>query len=132
MPRSVVALVLWQQRRSKCRPQGELLAGRRRDGYAGAESWQMKSTYFRTLFNCIVGSFGLLIFASVAASRGMPLDRWVAVVLALAPLVYYHLFYLLPRAKQGLSQGAIDSVYYFGFLITVAALGVSAISVATS
>ena len=49
-----------------------------------------------------------------------------------APLVYYHLGYLAPRAKRGLSQTAIDSVYYFGFLITIAVLGVSAVSLAVS
>ncbi len=48
------------------------------------------------------------------------------------PLIYYHVFYLKPRAKKGLSQTAIDSVYYFGFLVTIAALGVSAVSLAVS
>lgn len=48
------------------------------------------------------------------------------------PLIYYHLLYLRPRARKGLSQTAIDSVYYFGFLITIAALGMSAVTLAWS
>jgi len=48
------------------------------------------------------------------------------------PLIYYHLGYLKPRAKKGLSQTAIDSVYYFGFLVTIAALAVSAVTLAMS
>lgn len=49
--------------------------------------------------------------------------------LAIAPLWGYHVKVLLPRVKDGLSQAAIDSVYYFGFLVTVAALSVSALLV---
>lgn len=46
----------------------------------------------------------------------------------LAPLFWYHLAYLRPRAeKDGLSQAAIDSVYYYGFLVTIAALGITAV-----
>ncbi|WP_155301078.1 methyl-accepting chemotaxis protein [Cupriavidus necator] len=57
---------------------------------------------------------------------------WVAMSVGALPLVWYHLGYLTPRAKKGLSQTAIDSVYYFGFLVTIAALGVSAVSLAVS
>jgi len=39
------------------------------------------------------------------------------------PLIVYHLVFLAPRAKQGLSATEIDSVYYFGFLVTLGALG---------
>jgi len=49
--------------------------------------------------------------------------------LAIAPLWCYHVKVLLPRVKDGLPQAAIDSVYYFGFLVTVAALSVSALLV---
>jgi hypothetical protein len=56
----------------------------------------------------------------------------VSLVSGCGPLVYYHLFYLTPRARIGLSQTAIDSVYYFGFLVTIAALGISAVTIATS
>jgi hypothetical protein len=46
---------------------------------------------------------------------------------ALLPLVWYHLGFLRPHAKRVLSQPAIDSVYYYGFLITVGALGATAL-----
>jgi hypothetical protein len=62
----------------------------------------------------------------------MRLPPWVAMLGGSAPLLYYHLAYLTPRAKKGLAQAAIDSVYYFGFLVTVAALAVSAVSLAVT
>ncbi len=52
-------------------------------------------------------------------------------VAAMLPLVYYHVWYLARRAKQGLLSSAIDSVYYFGFLLTIGALGVSAFVIAS-
>lgn len=54
----------------------------------------------------------------------------VHVGLTIMPLVFYH-FVLRKLARQGISQSAIDSVYYFGFLITVAALAMSALVIAT-
>lgn len=83
--------------------------------------------YFSVLRNCVIASFVLLIAASA-----MRLPPWVAMLGGGAPLVYYHLGYLTPRGRKGLSQNAIDSVYYFGFLVTIAALGVSAVSLAVS
>jgi hypothetical protein len=87
----------------------------------------VKENYFKTLFSCIIISFALLVGTTV-----MKFYPWSAVAAGIAPLVYYHLFYLRPRAKHGLSQAAVDSVYYFGFLVTVAALGISAVAIATS
>ena len=58
------------------------------------------------------------------------LPAWVATLGGMTPLIWYHLGVLGPRARLGLSQAAIDSVYYFGFLVTIAALGVSAMSLA--
>ena len=84
-------------------------------------------SFFARLRTCIVASFGLLIAATV-----LHLPPWVAMLGGGIPLVYYHLGYLASRAKKGLSQTAIDSVYYFGFLVTIAALGVSAVSLAVS
>lgn len=83
--------------------------------------------YFGTLRICVFTSFTLLIAAS---ATDMP--PWVAMLGGSAPLIYYHLGYLTPRAKKGLTQAAIDSVYYFGFLVTVAALAVSAVSLAVT
>lgn len=54
---------------------------------------------------------------------------WAAPLLGCLPLVGFHLSVLLPRAKDGLTQTDIDSVYYFGFLVTVFALGISAVTV---
>lgn len=84
-------------------------------------------SYFATLRICVITSFSLLIAASA-----MRLHPWVAMLGGSAPLIYYHLGYLTPRAKKGLAQAAIDSVYYFGFLVTVAALAVSAVSLAVT
>lgn len=84
-------------------------------------------SYFGTLRICVFTSFALLIAASA-----MRLPPWLAMLGGAAPLIYYHLGYLTPRAKKGLAQAAIDSVYYFGFLVTVAALAVSAVSLAVT
>jgi hypothetical protein len=48
---------------------------------------------------------------------------------ALVPLIWYHTMFLRPRAADGLPQPAIDSVYYYGFLITIGALGATALDV---
>jgi hypothetical protein len=92
----------------------------------------MKGNHFGTLFNCVLASFAFMVLAAAARAYGIGLQPWVPLVLAVLPLVYYHVLYLRPLAKAGLSQAAIDSVYYFGFLVTVAALGVSAVSVAVA
>lgn len=84
-------------------------------------------SFFARLRTCVVSSFVLLIVATA-----LKLPPWAAMVGGGMPLIYYHVFYLKPRAKKGLSQTAIDSVYYFGFLVTIAALGVSAVSLAVS
>ena len=88
---------------------------------------QPTESFFARLRTCIVASGVLLIAATM-----LHLPPWVSMIGGGAPLVYYHLGYLAPRAKKGLSQTAIDSVYYFGFLVTIAALGVSAVSLAVS
>lgn len=87
----------------------------------------MNDNYFRTLFMCVVSSFGLLVVSHI-----MLKSPWMSLVAGGGPLVYYHLLYLTPRARKGLTQTAIDSVYYFGFLVTVAALGISAVTIASS
>jgi hypothetical protein len=46
---------------------------------------------------------------------------------ALVPLIWYHTMFLRPRTADGLPQLAIDSVYYYGFLITIGALGTTAL-----
>ncbi|WP_310387915.1 hypothetical protein [Roseateles sp.] len=70
--------------------------------------------------------------AGLIAVAVLNLSPWFTLAAGALPLVHYHLRYLGPLAKAGLSQAAIDSVYYFGFLITIVALGISAVSVAIS
>lgn len=86
----------------------------------------MKKNYFQVMSRCVLASLSVLIVASILKAGAI-----FTTIGAVAPLVYYHLFYLRPQAKNGLSQTAIDSVYYFGFLVTVAALGISAVAIAS-
>ena len=89
--------------------------------------------YFRVLFSCIALALGLLIGMHIVQARSPGIfPPWFSVIAGVTPLIFYHLGYLAPRAKRGISQTAIDSVYYFGFLITVAALGISAVAIAQS
>jgi hypothetical protein len=78
--------------------------------------------YSRVLTRCMIASA-----LALCAGLLLPIPHLVAFAAALAPLVYYHLGFLRPRASAGLSQPAIDSVYYYGFLITVGALGATAL-----
>jgi methyl-accepting chemotaxis protein len=88
---------------------------------------QVGGNFFATLIVCASTSFVLLVAATF-----LRLPPWAGMLGGGLPLVYYHFAYLFPRAKKGLSHAAIDSVYYFGFLVTIAALGVSAVSLAVS
>jgi len=87
-----------------------------------------EESFFPILARCVVFSIGALVVATLV----MKLPPWGAMVISSIPLLWYHMGYLAPRASQGLPQAAIDSVYYFGFLVTIAALGVSAVSLAMS
>ncbi|MEY4756968.1 MAG: hypothetical protein RJA34_1866 [Pseudomonadota bacterium] len=87
-----------------------------------------EENFFPTLARCVLGSIAALIVAALM----LRLPPWGSMLLSAAPLLWYHLGYLAPLAKRGLPQAAIDSVYYFGFLVTIAALGVSAVSLAMS
>src|SRR5882672_633650 len=89
---------------------------------------------------------------SLASMRSVDLSRffWIALVLSvaglsfaayfntaplvvfgfgIAPLVAYHLR-LWAGLKVGLSQASIDSVYYFGFIITIATLATTVLLIA--
>jgi hypothetical protein len=85
----------------------------------------MTKSYFKMMTGCFFASFAILTVAAL-----IDLNPLLAMLGALAPLAYYHIGFLAPQAHKGLSQTAIDSVYYFGFLVTVAALGISAMSIA--
>jgi hypothetical protein len=89
----------------------------------------VQDNYFKRLFFSTVTSFAVLVIVSVASAKGGSVPPWLAVLLSMGPLFHYH-YYLWRKADKGLSSSAIDSVYYFGFLITVAALGISAVSIA--
>jgi hypothetical protein len=85
----------------------------------------MSHNFFRTLFFCILASMALLSAATI-----LRWNPWMSMAAGVLPLIYYHLIFLKPLAKKGLTQPAIDSVYYFGFLVTVFALSISAITIA--
>lgn len=87
----------------------------------------MKQNHNSILGRYILVSGTLLTFMTIASSPPL-----LTMACTMLPLVLYHLAYLRPRAKEGLSQAAIDSVYYFGFLITIGALAASAIKLSTS
>ena len=74
--------------------------------------------YARVLTRCMA-------ISALALMGGVffPIPSLVSFSGALAPLIWYHLFYLRPKAGEGLGPAAIDSVYYYGFLVTVGALG---------
>lgn len=76
--------------------------------------------YFPVLFAGV-----LLSVAAVVATAALN-NPFVSVFVSMLPMFAYHAW-LKTKSKQGLTQAAIDSVYYFGFLITIAALGVTAL-----
>lgn len=86
---------------------------------------QTADTHFRVMAWSALISCAVLVVAVV-----FKMNALYAVPFAVAPLVWYHLRYLTPKAKKGLSGAAIDSVYYFGFLITIGSLGASALTMA--
>lgn len=69
----------------------------------------------------------MLSFAGLFTSFPGLLPPVVPFGLAMAPLIWYHLFFLKKFAGEGISQPAVDSVYYYGFLVTIGALGVTAL-----
>jgi chromosome segregation ATPase len=85
----------------------------------------MNKNFFPEMRNCMVISGVLLIAGSL-----LRLDPLFSLIAGIAPLVFYHMKVLKPLAGNGLSQNAIDSVYYFGFLVTLTALAISAVAIA--
>lgn len=81
--------------------------------------------YFGWLLSGLFAS--LLLIALPAIAPGLP--TWLRLG-AIAPLIVYHVFYLRPKAKN-LAPSAVDSVYYFGFLITVSELAGVALEIAS-
>lgn len=55
----------------------------------------------------------------------------VLFIIALLPMAWYHFLFLTPKARSGeLTSVEIDSVYYYGFLVTILALAASALTLA--
>lgn len=81
------------------------------------------TTRFGILLIALLASIGVAV-ADVVFALPAP-----AAALPLIPLILYHL-YLWRRSKTiGLSAADVDSVYYFGFLVTVVALAMTAIEI---
>src|SRR4051794_33394860 len=80
---------------------------------------------------------GRFFWVGLAASVvGLSVASWLSskalVVFAfgMVPLVAYHLR-LLSDVGKGLSQTTIDTVYYFGFIVTIATLAATVLFIAT-
>lgn len=76
--------------------------------------------------------FLISLIGILASSRLQHIDgmmQWSGLIAGLAPLVFYHLALM---RKRLLSPTEIDSVYYFGFLVTVITLVSTAISLGLS
>lgn len=91
----------------------------------------MNKDDFKQMLRLMLWSVGLLVLGAIfLAWFSWPTwVSWLVMLPGIAPLVWYHRKVLLPNAAPGLPQAAIDSVYYFGFLVTVAALCISALMV---
>lgn len=86
----------------------------------------MNEQYFPSMMKLLGMSFAIFV-----ASLVLDISPYFS-AFGIGPLVYYHRWVLAPLAKSGLSSTGIDSVYYFGFLITVLALGVTALHIGMS
>jgi hypothetical protein len=77
---------------------------------------------------------GLISTAVLVSSAVIPNQRpFLSVVLAVLPLAAYYRFLVRSlRANGHLDHHAVDSIYYFGFLITVGALSVCAFKISGS
>jgi hypothetical protein len=82
----------------------------------------MSKAYAKVMTRCI-------ILSAIAIMSGvyLTIPPYIPFAAALAPLLWYHIVYLRPKAADGIGQPAIDSVYYYGFLVTVGALGSTAL-----
>lgn len=87
------------------------------------------SSYSRVLTRCmLISTAGMLLGVVIPDYPPMPLlPLLLPFIIGLAPLIWYHVGYLQPRATDGLGPAEVDSVYYYGFLVTVGALGSTAL-----
>jgi len=84
----------------------------------------MNSSFFRLILFSLLG---IVLTSTFRHSDGIL--SWTGLIAALAPLIFYH--FMLWR-KSRISSTEIDSVYYFGFLITVITLVATAVSLGLS
>lgn len=84
-------------------------------------------TSTRVLVRCM--ALSLLIIVGAAWFLA---ENAFAMLLAFLPMIYYHINHLRPSAGKGLTQQTIDTVYYYGFLVTLGALAASVITVSFS
>jgi hypothetical protein len=73
----------------------------------------------------ILSLIGVLVTSFFAHSK--PIFQWLGLIAGIAPLIIYQ-FNL--RKKDLLSPSEIDSIYYFGFLVTIITLVSTAIAIA--
>lgn len=74
-------------------------------------------------FHFIASGLASLIAVGLATFTSLPLP--LAILLELGPLGWYFLRLLREARQESLGQTAIDSIYYFGFLITIFSLAAS-------
>jgi hypothetical protein len=89
-----------------------------------------EESYFRRLVPCLALSLGLqgLVFAwSVQDPRPGLLQPSLLVLGGLGPLVWYHFGILARMVRKGATGATVDSVYYYGFLVTLGALAFGAL-----
>lgn len=87
-------------------------------------------SYFRKLVSSLALSLAMQGAVFVATLQGhLPglVGPMALVVAGLLPLVWYHLGILRPLVSRGAGNDAVDSVYYFGFLVTLGALAFGAL-----
>ena len=69
-----------------------------------------------------LSAFLALSLVFVGLTQALDLNQVWGMFLSCAPLFAYHWLVLATRPRGSLSQSEIDSVYYFGFLVTIASL----------
>ena len=86
-----------------------------------------KSSDFIFSFLLMTSLLGIFLLGSDVYSNSQNLNQYSAILVFLAglvPLIIYHLSLIFHKGL--LTQHSIDSVYFFGFLVTLATLGSSA------
>jgi chromosome segregation ATPase len=75
----------------------------------------------------LIGVAGLAVTIIGTATYKNAAYSWYA--LGIVPIIIYHARLHIQQTKTALPQAAIDTVYYLGFLITIATLGCTVVSI---